>query len=272
MTRSAMPVPRSPMPSPTVVKLGGAILADDAAVADVWAGVAAMAGPVVVVHGGGPQQTDVARRLGHAPRFVAGRRVTGEADLQIATWVLRGETNARLVASGVAAGVAAVGVSGADGPSVVVRRRPPVLVDGATVDFGHVGDVVRVEPRLVQTLAAAGFVAVVAPLCTDAAGGLFNVNADTVAMELAVGLGAARLVFVAAAGGVFRDLADHASRIDRLEAPDADAGVAAGWIADGMRPKLAAGFAALRRGVPDVRIAAPNALADGAAGTRLVAP
>ncbi len=254
----------------TVVKLGGAILTDASAVDAVWTGVATLRGPVVVVHGGGPQQTAIAARLGHTPRFVAGRRVTEHRDLQIALWALRGEINARLVASGVARGVAAVGISGADGPTVVVRRRPPVEVDGEAVDFGHVGDVVRVETRLVETLAGAGFVAVVSSVCVDAAGGLFNVNADTVATELAVGLGAARLLFVAEAGGVFHDLADPASRLETLDDPTVTAGVADGWIAGGMRPKLTAGFMALGRGVADVRIVSPERLADETAGTRLV--
>ncbi len=254
----------------TVVKLGGALLTDAAAVDAVWAGVAAMPGPVVVVHGGGPQQTAIAGRLGHTPRFVAGRRVTEDQDLQIALWALRGEINARLVASGVARGVGAVGISGVDGPTVVVRRRPPVEVDGETVDFGHVGDVVRVEPRLVETLAAAGFVAVVSSVCVDTAGGLFNVNADTVATELAAGLGAARLLFVAEAGGVFRTIADPGSRFSELDYSTVMSGIRSGWIAGGMRPKLTAGFQALSRGVADVRIVSPDGLTDAAAGTRLV--
>ena len=263
-----------PVMPPTLVKIGGAVLADRAAVAAVWDGVAGLraAGtPVVVVHGGGPQQTEIAARLGHTPRLVAGRRVTGSLDLRIALWALRGEINAGLVAAGVAGGVPAAGISGADGPTVVVVRRPPRLVDGETVDFGHVGDVVRVETALVRALLAAGIVPVVAPVSTDARGGLFNVNADTVAMEIAAALGAGRLLFVAHAGGVFRDLADPGSRLARLTAAEAAAGVADGWIADGMRPKLDTGFAALARGVACVRICAPGALADDTLGTRLSA-
>ena len=271
---SPSPMPHAPslMP-PTVVKLGGAVLADDAAVADVWAGVRALreAGPVVVVHGGGPQQTEIATRLGHAPRLVAGRRVTGDLDLQIALWALRGEINARLVALAQRHGVPAAGTSGADGPTVVVQKRPPRRVDGETVDFGHVGDVVRVETGLLRALLAAGVVPVVSPLSTDTRGGLFNVNADTVAVEIAVALGAASLLLVAEAGGVFRSLADPASRLDTLGAAAAAAGVAAGWIADGMRPKLDAGFSALGRGIASVRIIAPAALSDATAGTALVA-
>ena len=119
------------------------------ALSGLWREVAALDGPVVVVHGGGPQATDLARRLGHEPRIVAGRRVTTDLDLDVALYVMRGSVNARLVASASgAAGIRAVGVSGADGGLVGVVRRPPRDVDGETVDFGHVGDVVGTDPAL----------------------------------------------------------------------------------------------------------------------------
>lgn len=246
-----------PAPRPVIVKLGGAILADPAAVEAVWAGLEGLDGPAVLVHGGGPQLTALARRLGHEPRIVAGRRVTGDLDLDVVLWTLRGELNARLVAAGRAAGARAVGVSGADGALVTVRRRPPREVDGETVDFGHVGDVEAVDPRLAVALLAAGFVPVVATVCTDAQGALYNVNADTVAFELAAALRAPRLDLVTEAGGVRRDAGDPASLLPQLTAAEVEAGVAEGWIAGGMRPKLEVARAALARGVPAVRVCAP---------------
>ena len=255
--------------SPTVVKLGGAVLADAEAVAAVWAGVRASAVPVVVVHGGGPQATALARRLGHEPRVVAGRRVTTDLDLDVALWTLRGALNARLVAAGGAAGVRAVGVSGADGGLVTVSRRPPRPVGGETVDFGHVGDVVSVDPTLLLVLTAAGFTPVVASVCADAAGALYNVNADTVASEVAAALGAGRLDLMTEAGGVRRDADDPDSIVRRLTAAEAEAGVAEGWIAGGMRPKLETAVAALGRGVPSVRVCAPGDVA-GRGGTVVV--
>ncbi|HLA64670.1 MAG TPA: acetylglutamate kinase, partial [Rhodothermales bacterium] len=229
------------------------------------------AGPVVVVHGGGPQATALARRLGHEPRIVAGRRVTTDLDLQIALWAFRGELNARLVAGATARGVPAVGMSGADGGLVEVVRRPPREVDGETVDFGHVGDVVKTHPAVLSALLDRGFVPVVAPVCADRTGGLYNVNADTVALALARALGARALLLVAEVGAVYNAYPDPASRLAVLDAAAFAAGVAAGWIEGGMRPKLEVGFEAVAAGVDEVRVCAPDALADPTSGTRLVA-
>ena len=253
--------------TPTVVKLGGAVLADAEGIRMVWAGVARLPG-AVVVHGGGPQATALARRLGHEPRILAGRRVTGDLDLDVALYALRGRLNAQLVASARAAGVRAAGVSGADGALVTVTRRPPVEVDGEPVDFGHVGDVASVDPALVIALWGAGFVPVVAPVCADAAGALYNVNADTVAFEIAAALGA-RLELVTEAGGVRRDADDPDSGIRQLDGAEVDAGVAEGWIAGGMRPKLEVARVALARGAPSVRVCAPGDLG-GDGGTVIV--
>lgn len=257
--------------SVTVVKIGGAITADAVALGHVWTGVSELRrrGPVVVVHGGGAQSTALARRLGHEPRFVAGRRVTTDLDLDVALWTMRGELNARLVAGALASVLPAVGLSGVDGGLVAVTRRPAREVDGENVDFGHVGDVVGCNPGVLTALLEAGFVPVVAPLCADAAGALYNVNADSVALAIAEGLGANALVLIAEAGGVLRDHRDPDTRIAFLDGATFDAGVRGGWIAGGMRPKLEAGFRAIARGVSEVRVCAPAAVGDVALGTRL---
>ncbi len=255
----------------TLVKIGGALVGDAAVRAELWRGVATLRAThdVVVVHGGGPQSTALARRLGHEPRMVAGRRVTTDLDLDVAKYTLRGAANADLVASAHAAGVPAVGVAGLDGGLLRVHRRAPLDVDGETVDFGHVGDVDGVEPRLVRTLLAARFVPVVCPLAADAAGAILNVNADTVALALALVLGAERLLLVTDTGGVRRDAGDPASHLATLSRAEFDAGISAGWIAGGMRPKLEGAFSAHEAGVPSV-ILGPADLATPARGTWIV--
>jgi acetylglutamate kinase len=257
--------------NPTVIKIGGALAGDADALGVLWDGVQArrLVGPVVVVHGGGPQSTRLAERLGHTPRFVAGRRVTTALDLDVALWTMRGELNARLVAAARTRGVPAVGLSGIDGGLVTVVRRSPREIDGRMVDFGHVGDVVRVDPSVLLALLQAGFVPVVAPVCADAAGNVFNVNADTVALAIAEAMGAAALLLVAESGGVFAGAGPGAGRLAEIDAAEFDAGVEAGWIAGGMRPKLEVGLRARDRGIVEVRVCAPAGLADSSLGTRI---
>ncbi len=255
----------------TVVKIGGALLGAGAERDALWRGLARVLteGPLVVVHGGGPQSTALARRLGHEPRMVAGRRVTTDLDLDVAAYTLRGLANAALVASATREGVPAVGISALDGSLVRATRRPPREIDGETVDFGHVGDVVSVDVRLVRLLLSDGYVPVVAPLAADADGQLLNVNADTIACALAAALGADRFYLVTDTGGVRRDATDAATTLGTLDRATLAAGLADGWIAGGMRPKLDTAFAAADAGIPSVVILGPDALDTPEIGTRI---
>jgi acetylglutamate kinase len=257
--------------NPTVIKIGGALAADADALGVLWGGVEARrrVGPVVVVHGGGPQSTRLAERLGHTPRFVAGRRITTRLDLDVALWTMRGELNAGLVAAARTRGLPAVGLSGVDGGLVTVVRRPHREIDGRLVDFGHVGDVARVDPTVLVALLEAGFVPVVAPICADGAGELYNVNADTIALAIAEAMDASALLLVAESGGVFSGAGPDAGRLAEIDAAEFDAGVEAGWIAGGMRPKLEVGLRARDRGIGEVRVCAAAGLADASLGTRI---
>jgi acetylglutamate kinase len=262
----------TPTPStPTVIKLGGALL-DDAATLDlVWQQVALLrqrGEDVVVVHGGGPQATRLATRLGHTPRIVHGRRVTTDLDLDIALWTFRGSLNTALVAAASRAGVRAAGVSGVDGATLQVHRRPPRQIDGESVDFGWVGDVDGVDTSLLEALLASGFVPVVAPLGIDASGEVYNVNADTVAVAIAGALSAHRLLFVAASGGLRRDQHDPATRLATCDAALLATGLAEGWITDGMRVKVETALAAAAT-IPNVAILPPAGIGDPASGTRV---
>ncbi len=260
------------IPKPVVViKIGGALAAEAAVLPVLWRALRALqsAARVVIVHGGGPQATALAERLGHTPRLVQGRRVTTDLDLDVVKWTMRGGVNADLVASAQAHGLEAVGLSGADGGLVLVTRRPPVEIEGEQVDFGHVGDIVRVAPRVLTTLLDAHFLPLVTGLSADATGQLYNVNADTVACAIAESLDAARFLIVTEAGGVRWNADDAATHIDMLDAPTYEKGVAEGWISGGMRVKVDTAFRALRLGIPDVRILAPRDLIAEEGGTRV---
>jgi acetylglutamate kinase len=228
-----------------VLKLGGRALESEGAIEALARGMVARGGPWVLVHGGGAQVSAWSTRLGLAPRFDDGRRVTDPATLEVAVAVLAGLANARLVAGLRAAGVDAVGLTALDGGVATVAPHP----DAARL--GEVGQVTAVSPALIDTLLGAGRVPVMASIGAHG-GRLLNVNADDLAAAIAGGLGARALVLLSDTPGVrvAGEVAGHvrAGAIDALLAhPD---------VQGGMRPKLAAARAAIEAGVPEVRIAA----------------
>jgi acetylglutamate kinase len=238
-----------------VVKLGGGALAETRALASVVEQAAALhhlGVRVVLVHGGGPQASELARALGLEVRQVAGRRVTDEPTLRVMTMTLNGEANTAVLAACRAAALPAVGVSGVDGGLIVARRRPPVEVPGesAPVDYGLVGDIESVDPRLLCGLLEAGYVPVVSPLAADAHGNLLNLNADGVAGALAVALGAEKLVMMVDTPGLLGDAARPGSLISYVDLAGLAEMRAAGSISGGMLPKARAIEDALTRGVP----------------------
>jgi acetylglutamate kinase len=254
-----------------VVKLGGEVLADTRALDSIAGQVSLLSSlgiRIVVVHGGGPQATALSRRLGEEPRIVAGRRVTDDGALEVAKMVYAGQLNVDLLAALRAHEAQAVGLSGVDADLITAHRRPPVQVvdDGGktlTVDFGHVGDLERVDPRVLHTLLEARFVPVVASLAGDGDGHVFNVNADTVAESLAVALHAQKLIFLTGTPGVLRNREDPASLIAFADPDDLAGLLASGVITGGMRPKVESCIRAATGGVERTHIIdgrAPDAL------------
>lgn len=272
-----------------VVKFGGEVVARTAELAALLADVAALVADgwrIVLCHGGGPQATELQKRLGVPTTKVAGRRVTDAATLQIMKHVLAGEVSVDVCAAAAAAGLRAVGISGVSAGLVTATRRPPKVVAGAgpeAVDFGLVGDIAEIRTDVLTTLLDAGFVPVVNSLGVAAAGeagtpcDVFNINADTVASAIAGTLGVGHLFLVTDVPGVLRDVADPGSRIDVLTRAAADAAIADGTIAGGMVPKVEEALAGLKRGIGAVHILGPvpGALAaaarsPGARGTAVV--
>ena len=199
----------------------------------------------VVVHGGGPQMTELSARLGLASAFVDGVRVTDLETLDVATMVLAGKLNTELVASLVAGEVPAVGLSGVDAGLAVARKQ-------AEPDLGYVGEVVRVNAEILRTLMDNGFVPVVASIAADAGGHPYNVNADVMAAELAVGLEAQKLVYLNDVPGVIGPDDDLLSELGVQETLDLLA--RADVVDGGMIPKLESAVRALKAGVPRVHL------------------
>ncbi len=252
-----------------VLKIGGNVLNHESTLARVLDQFSKVAGPKVLVHGGGRTATELAERLDLPQTLIEGRRVTDEATLRIAVMVYGGLINKSIVAGLQARGCQALGVTGADLDLIRARKR-----SATPVDYGWVGDVtaIRTEP-LVQLLES-GVVPVIAPLTHDGAGNLLNTNADTIAQELACALAAnrpVRLVYSFEKAGVLTDLNDPGTIIRSLRRAEFEIHKASGVISDGMIPKLENAFRAIGRGVSQVIIGQATRLTEllnGESGTR----
>jgi acetylglutamate kinase len=213
----------------------------------------------VVVHGGGPEINRAMERMGKKPEKVNGLRVTDSETLEIAEMVLVGKINSGLVSRIQRHGGKAVGISGKADGTLFSTRLSPVTArgsDGNTtqVDLGHVGEVAKVNPTLVDLLCQNGFIPVIAPIGVDAGGNSLNLNADTAAARLASALGAEKLVLMTDVPGVLREPENPASVVSRLSVGEMDRMTADGTISGGMIPKVQAARDALASGVGSVHI------------------
>ena len=210
---------------------------------------------VVLVHGGGPQLTALTERLGQTPRLVDGRRVTDAQALEVATMVLNGEINTRILAACRALGVPAVGLSGVDAGLINARRRPPVTREnGEVVDYGFVGDIVSVDRHVLTAQLDNGLVPIVSSLAADAEGTLLNINADTVAAAIACEIKAEKLILATGAPGIMESTSDPRSLVSYIDRAGIRKLHEEGRIAGGMLPKIAAIEQALAGGVPRVHV------------------
>jgi acetylglutamate kinase len=270
--------------STIVVKIGGEVIGSgEAAVLAKDLAVLREGGErIAIVHGGGPQATELQKKLGLPTTQVAGRRVTDAATLDVMKMAVAGKLNVDLCAILAAAGVPGVGLHGASGLVVRAVRRPPKVYAGAgpdPVDLGHVGDVTGFNLELLAALWTAGFVPVIACLGADEHGGVYNINADMVGNQLAAALKADRLFLVTSAPGVLKNVADPTSRLPRLTRADARAAIADGTVTGGMIAKLEEAIAVVDHGVGALHILGKLAAGDlvravrepGSVGTTLVA-
>lgn len=244
-----------------VLKFGGEVVADAAALAGVLADVATLVASgwrLVLCHGGGPQANSLQERLGLVPHKVAGRRITDAATLQVMKFVLAGELSVNVAAAGAAAGLSTVGISGVSAGLVTARRRPPIVITNAgpePIDFGLVGDIVEIRPTLITHLWAGGYTPVVNTLGIDPARGeVYNINADTVASAIAASLKVDHLFLMTGVPGVLQNKDDPSTRIPRLTAAEARAAIASGVIVGGMIPKVEEALANIELGIGAVHI------------------
>ncbi|HJR26236.1 MAG TPA: acetylglutamate kinase [Acidimicrobiales bacterium] len=195
----------------------------------------------VVVHGGGPQISDLMERLGKVPEFREGQRVTDAETVDIARMVLVGKVNREIVSAINVHGPLAVGVSGEDAGLIVAGARDP--------DLGFVGDVHAVHPAILERLLAEDLIPVVSTIGADASGQAYNINADAVAGAIAESLHAEKVIYLTDVEGLLADVTDHSSLISRIDAPTLRELVDAGTLTGGMIPKIEACLHAVGHGV-----------------------
>ena len=242
----------------TIVKVGGKIVEDEASLQRLILAFAQMDGLRLLVHGGGRTATDVAKRLGVETVMVEGRRVTDQAMLEVVTMVYGGLVNKRVVAALQAAGINAIGLTGADMNVMRAHRRP-----AGRVDYGFVGDVDKADGEALAHLLQSGVVPVMAPLTHDGHGQLLNTNADTIAGETAKALAhhfEVTLVYCFEHTGVLKDANDEESLIPTINRASFEVLVADGTVSSGMIPKIENCLQAVEQGVARVVITAAAAL------------
>jgi len=240
-----------------VIKASGGVFGDAAATRGLIEQVAILHQVgirVVLVHGGGPQLTQVQESLGLTPRLVAGRRVTDGKSMEVTSMVLNGLVNTQILGMCRELDIAAVGVSGVDAGLVRAHKRPPVSVEGQMVDYGFVGDIDLIDVKVLQQLLDDGLMPVVSPVSADDKGQLLNINADTVAAGIGAGLKAEKLMLCTGAPGILESVDDPRSIVSYTDLAGLARLKAQGSLKDGMLPKAKAIEDAIRGGVRRVHV------------------
>jgi acetylglutamate kinase len=256
--KSAAPYIRMYKGKSFVVKAGGGVFADTESTRVLLEQVAILhyfGVRVVMVHGGGPQTTEISEALGVAAQMVEGRRVTDEKAIDVTSMVLNGLINTRILGICRDLNIDAVGISGVDAGLVRAHRRGPVKIgSGETVDYGFVGDIDGIDTTVIRKLLDNGLMPVVSPLSADERGVLLNINADTVAAAIGAALGAEKLILCTGAPGILERVEDPTSLISYTDLRGLKRLREEGRIVEGMLPKAKAIENAIHGGVRRVHV------------------
>jgi acetylglutamate kinase len=255
--RSAAPYIRMYKGKVFVIKASGGVFGDAASTRTLIEQVAILHQVgirVVLVHGGGPQLSQIQESLGITPRMVAGRRVTDEKSMEVTSMVLNGLVNTQILGICREFDIAAVGVSGVDAGLVRAHKRPPVTVEGEVIDYGFVGDIDLIDAKVLQQLLDDGLMPVVSPVSADEKGTLLNINADTVAAGIGAALKAEKLMLCTGAPGIMESLEDPRSIVSYTDLAGLQKLKEQGSLKDGMLPKAKAIEDAIRGGVRRVHV------------------
>lgn len=219
---------------------------------------------ICVIHGGGKQLTELAEKLGVVQTVIDGRRVTNDETLDLAKMIFGGKINTEILAALRRRGTDAVGLSGIDGNIVRAEKRPPKEItdkqtgEKKTVDFGNVGDVLEINSDLLRLLLENNYLPVVSSLGADSQGQIFNINADTIAAEIAAQLNAEKLILMSDVNGIYLDAKDETTKLSQISVAEAEAMINSGKATGGMIPKLQSLISILERGVKSAHIIGGN--------------
>jgi len=257
----ALPYIREHHDSVMVIKLGGHAIVGQGIIENVVRDIVLLRYigiHPVIVHGGGPEITEKMKKMGKDPSFVAGLRITDDETLEIVRMVLVGNINTKITSLLVRNGAKAVGLNGKDGGLIRARKKAPqkVIYEGKEheVDLGWVGETEVIHPELVNIIIQHGYVPVIAPIAMDAQGNALNLNADTVAGDMAAALHADRLLLLTDVPGILKDTTDPSTRLSSLTVGELDELIAQDVIREGMMPKVLAAMVAVSAGVQAVHI------------------
>lgn len=236
----------------SIVKIGGNVIENENELEQFLLNFSNLEEPKILVHGGGKLATKLAAQLGIASQMVNGRRITDAKSLEVITMVYGGLTNKNIVAKLQALGTNALGLSGADGNAIMAHKRPV-----KEIDFGFVGDIDGINSKLLDTLLQFGITPVFCAISHDGKGQLLNTNADTIASELAIGMGShydTTLYYCFGKKGVLMDVEDDESVVQQINTKTYSDLLERKIIADGMLPKMENCFHALKHHVGKVCI------------------
>ncbi|MCY7345606.1 MAG: acetylglutamate kinase [Pyrinomonadaceae bacterium] len=263
LLREALPYIQKFKGKTFVVKFSGKVTEDKenlASLAEELALLHQVGIKICVVHGGGKQLSEMAGKLGVAQTIIEGRRVTDDETLDLAKMIFAGKINTEILAALRRRGTAAVGLSGIDGNIVHAAKRPPKEILNRltglseTIDFGNVGDVLQINAHLLTLLLDSDYLPVVSSLGADDEGQIFNINADTIASEIAVQLKAEKLILLSDVNGIYLDAKNPETKVSRLSIAEAEDLITNGAAHGGMIPKLQNIVALLNRGVKSAHV------------------
>ncbi len=248
----ALPYIRKFYGTKIVIKLGGHALIEEGIMDNVMRDTVLLRyigiNPVIV-HGGGPEITRLMERLGKKPEFIGGLRITDDETLEIARMVLVGSLNERIVSLIGKHGGKGIGLSGNDGKLLVARKKAKQHIEGEEIDLGWVGEIEEINAEIINITAEHDYIPVVSPIAVDRAGNSLNVNADSVAAEIACAIRAKKLILLTDVPGLLRNPSDASSLISQTTPAQVQELISTGVIAGGMLPKAEACLKAAHHGI-----------------------